>query len=335
MRFKIPPLSSGGLILSYQCSNNCQHCLYACSPQWKEWISKEDLLLILDNIQQNSQYLTGIHIAGGEAFLNPDLLQFAIEEAVKRDIPIEYVETNAFWAWEDDKTEAVLIRMREAGLRSLLVSVSPFHLEFISPERTKRAIRIGQKVFGPGNVLIYTRYFYEQFEELDETLEIPFEDYVEAVGQEDAAMTIASEYSLIPNGRAATRLAPLFNKQPAAAFFRDTCRKELSNPHHIHIDCYGNYIAGLCAGISLGDGKNLSELYRGIDLSRKPLITHLLEGGVESLYRWAVETHGFREDSEGYIAKCHLCLSIRKFLVDEGCSFEELAPRQFYDNLEE
>lgn len=335
MIFKISPMSSCGLMLSYQCSNNCQHCLYACSPQWKEWISKEDLIPVLESIRENSRYLTGIHIAGGEPFLNPDLLQFAIEETVKRDIPIDYVETNAFWAWEDSKTEAMLTRMKEAGLHSLLVSVSPFHLEFIPMERTERAIRIGQKVFGPNHVLIYTRFFYEQFQELDGTLEIPFEDYVQAIGPEEAAMVIASEYSLIPNGRTATKLAPLFNKRPAASFFGETCKKELSNPHHAHIDCYGNYIAGLCAGISLGDGKNLSELYNGIDLSQKPILRRLVEGGVESLYSWAVEAYGFRQEEEGYIAKCHLCLDIRRFLVEQGHSSTELAPRPFYDNLEE
>ena len=34
-RFKIPPPTSGGLLLSYKCQARCRHCIYACSPEWK------------------------------------------------------------------------------------------------------------------------------------------------------------------------------------------------------------------------------------------------------------------------------------------------------------
>ena len=37
----------------------------------------------------------------------------------------------------------------------------------------------------------------------------------------------------------------------------------------MHIDLYGNYIAGLCAGISLGNGKDLEKLYKGIEDMKK------------------------------------------------------------------
>ena len=43
-RLKLPEPISGGLLLSYQCNAECRHCMYACSPKWKDWISEFDEL---------------------------------------------------------------------------------------------------------------------------------------------------------------------------------------------------------------------------------------------------------------------------------------------------
>jgi hypothetical protein len=333
MVWQIPPLSSGGLILSYQCSNQCQHCLYASSPSWRDWISEADAGRILSSIQKHSQYLTGIHLAGGEPMLKPDLVISVIKKAVELDLPIDYVETNAFWCWNDEKTWSVFQRLKEAGLRAVLVSCSPFHLEFIPMEKVQRAIHVGRKVFGSNGVLIYTSYFYQQLQQLAPKQTLPLEDYIEAVGSERASLAFSTEYGLIPNGRAATRLHHLFQHYDVSHFSGETCKCELSSPHHIHIDLYGNYIAGLCGGITIGDGYNLDQLYCGVDLSTKPVLRRLVEGGVDALYRWAVEEYDFKADPEGYIAKCHLCLDIRRYLIGIHADFEELAPKAYYQNL--
>jgi hypothetical protein len=107
----------------------------------------------------------------------------------------------------------------------------------------------------------------------------------------------------------------------------------LTSPYHVHIDLYGNTISGLCAGLSVGSGFDLDTLVAGIDLSRKPVLAALSERGVEGLHGIAVREFGFREDPGGYIAKCHLCLDMRRHLVRSGAAFEELAPREFYGHL--
>ena len=93
--YKIPVLHSGGLILSYQCTNECKHCLYCSSPKWNEWISKEDLDQIIESLSQYDFY--GLHLAGGEPFIKYDILLNAVELCNKYDIPLEYVETNCYW----------------------------------------------------------------------------------------------------------------------------------------------------------------------------------------------------------------------------------------------
>ena len=333
MKWTIPPLSSGGIILSYQCSNRCRHCLYASSPEWKEWIKKEDIDKILKNIRNFDRYLTGIHIGGGEPMLRPDLVSYTVKKATDIGIPLDYVETNAFWCWNDEKTEEVFQRLKEAGLHAVLISISPFHLEFVPMEKAKRAVRVGKQVFGEKGVIIYTDYFFKQFQELDEKYPLPLQDYLDAVGTERASLMFATEYGLIPNGRAAVMLTDLYEHRPAFYYFNSTCEKELLSPYHIHIDLYGNYIAGLCSGISLGDGRRLDVLYNGSDFEKKPFLKRMIAGGIGDVFDWAVEKYGYKESPKGYIAKCQLCLDIRRHLVKVKANLAEITPLFFYKNL--
>ena len=91
-RVKIPQPVSGGLMLSYKCSAQCRHCMYACSPKWKgDWIEINDLEKGLSDLApgimpspwgKNTISLNhGLHFTGGEPFLNFELLMKAVEIA--------------------------------------------------------------------------------------------------------------------------------------------------------------------------------------------------------------------------------------------------------------
>jgi len=260
--FKIPPLTSGGLMLSYQCSNSCRHCIYASSPRWKDWMTEQDLSHYLDQIRKYAPNQRGIHLSGGEPFLNFDLTLRAVELAIESGVPLQYVETNGYWCENDDLAAYQFNMLRESGLPAVLISVSPFHNEFTPFERTNRAINIAREIYGPYNVLIYSGYFYEQLQDYNPQTKIPFNRYVNTIGYEKAAQSFVEHYGLVPCGRAATKLSFLFQKRPVEAFFNSNCLAEFTNPEHIHIDTYGNYIANLCAGISLGDAHRLGKILK-------------------------------------------------------------------------
>ena len=59
----------------------------------------------------------------------------------------------------------------------------------------------------------------------------------------------------------------------------------------------------------------------------------LVQRGPNELFEFARREYGYEENPEGYIAKCHLCLDVRRHLVRKTSSFAELAPREFYENL--
>jgi hypothetical protein len=129
-------------------------------------------------------------------------------------------------------------------------------------------------------------------------------------------------------GRLPYALGHLFRKRKAECFFRQSCADRLTSPYHVHIDNYGNYIGGFCAGISLGDAHDLDLIFKGIDLEERPVLRALAEG-MEGLYRLGRE-FGYEDSPQGYVSACHLCLDIRRHLVRRTDKFGELRPKQLY-----
>jgi len=339
---RIPKPLSGGVFLTYKCSSRCKHCMYACSPRWRaDWISRVDAEKILHNLSEafRERYPKGfmevgvnlgLHFTGGEPFLNFDLLLDLVRIADKMGMPSMFVETNCFWAVNDEATREKLLRLKDAGLHGILISVNPFILEYVPFERTLRAIRIAREIFG-GNTMIYQEYFRYQIERLGVYGTMPLNDYLKRTG---AAGLYYAE--LLPMGRACYELGNLFRKYPAEKFFNMSCRDELTRPWHIHVDNYCNYITGYCGGISLGDARKLDAICSGINLDDHPILARLvLERGIKQLYTFSVEEYGYKESESGYVSKCHLCVDIRRHIVEQTDEFRELRPREFYCELAE
>ncbi len=334
--FRPQLLESCGIILTYQCTNRCRHCLYAGSPRARNWMSEQDVEWMARQLRCCSSSIHSIHLAGGEPFIRFDLLKRAVEIFAEHNLPLHYVETNAFWATSDERTRELLQQLKDAGLPAVLISVSPFHLEFIPFERTQRAVRIASEIFGPFGTLLFTERFYHHFTSLGITGRLAFEDYLKLVPRDWLARQLLTDYQFVPGGRAVTMLADLFPHRPAEHFFGETCASQLGYGGHVHLDLYRNYIGGLCAGISLGQPANLTDLFgAGVDLAKHPVLERLVNAGIRGLYDWAVKEHGYQPRSEGYIAKCHLCVDIRKHLWDTGFRPPELSPPEFYEHLTE
>lgn len=333
----IPEPISGGILLSYKCTSECRHCMYSCSPRWKaDWISEKDAEKILTQLTdkiQGSPFGSdriginyGLHFTGGEPFLNFDLLLKITKMAHELEIPSIFVETNCFWCTGDETTRERLIQLKEAGLNGILISVNPFILEQIPFERTERAVRISREIFGR-DVITYQEFFYHQFKRLKIKNALSFEEYLRKAPD---GLRYAE---LLPMGRAPYELGYLYRKYPARQFFGMSCREELTREWHVHIDNYGNYMSGYCGGISLGDARNLNSMLNGINLDERPILNASVTD-LQKLYEIGVEEFGYKERSEGYISKCHLCVDLRRHIAQQTDEFKELKPREFYYNLE-
>jgi|Deesub1362A_J573_1020465.scaffolds.fasta_scaffold18065_1 hypothetical protein len=336
-RLRIPVPYSAGVFLTYRCTGACKHCLYACSPRWSpDWLSLEDAERILAGLAwaMRGKYPfrggvgvnEGLHFTGGEPFLNFELLLSLVELARRLEIPSLFVETNAFWAVNEEVARKKLQALKEAGLDGILISVNPFLLEHVPFSRTQRAVRIASDVFGTGRVLVYQRIFYEELSRLGVEGTLPWEEYLRLGGLGFRYM------ELLPGGRVPYKLGHLFVRRPAQDFFGSSCRGELIRDWHVHVDNYGNFVPGFCAGLTLGDARELERLCReGVDLAERPVLRALLSDLAE-LYELG-RRYGY-EERAGYVSKCHLCLDIRRHLARTG-ELPELAPRPFYEHLED
>jgi hypothetical protein len=334
----IPRPVSGGLMLSYKCSAQCRHCMYACSPDWEaDWISVGHLeagLSVLARYIQPSPWGKevislnhGLHFTGGEPFLNYTLLLTATEIASELGIPSLFVETNCYWCRDDASTREKLAQLQAAGLDGIMISVNPFYAEYIPFERTERCIRVSQEVFGR-NMFVYQMDYYRQFKRLGIQDRISLEAYMDLVPGE----RLAQRVEMFLMGRAARQLRAFYPKYPARTFFGEPCRPSFLRAWHNHFDNYDNFMPGYCGGISLGNWFELDELTsNGVDPGTHPLLGLLIAEDVEGLLRFA-EAMGYHPTPEGYLSKCDLCLDIRRYLVTQD-EFPELQPRAFYEHL--
>lgn len=327
-------------MLSYKCTAECRHCIYACSPDWNaDWISEDDLEAVLSQLAGKILSATrgpksvglneGLHFTGGEPFANFELLLKAVEIADRLKMPSIFVETNCFWAKDDRSARDKLKLLKSKGLRGIMISVNPFYLEFVPFERTERAVRLSVEIFGRG-VMVYQMEFFRRFAGRGFKDKVPFEEYLEIEGKDNLLHNV--EFLMM--GRAPYRLKELLKDiyplhHPESYFSR---RCGFLRGIHNHFDNHCNYVPGFCAGVSFGDCRNLDELLReGIETEEKPVLGFLMDEDLEGLMNLARD-YGYAEDRDGYFSKCHLCIDIRRHLALEG-DFMELGPKEFYLRL--
>jgi hypothetical protein len=319
-------LSSGGLITNYHCTSRCGHCLYCCSPHRdRGYIDAATTRQNLETIRRLG--CQAVHVGGGEPFLNPEGLLQVVTSAREAGVGIEYVETNSSW-YRDPETAVTLLReLKDRGLTTLLISISPFHNEHIPFQQVRGVIeacrRTGLAAFP------WISGFYKELDAFDPHTPHRLEEYEARFGA-DYFKRIPARYWIHFGGRAAQTFAAVLPTFEAAAILirdRRGCR-ELQDVSHFHLDLFGHYIPGLCAGLAIhGD-----DLGSPLNSEKYPLLAQLHESGINGLWALARE-HGFQAEG-AYLSKCHLCQDIRRYLVmDQEVNFAELAPRGFYENL--
>lgn len=311
-------------MMTYRCTNSCKHCLYRCSSEMPDqWLSlemAEDIFRAL----AAEPHLQGIHIAGGEPGLNLDLLQDLLVLAKLFKIPVDYVETNAFWCKHPDETEDQLRRLRNAGLTALLISVSPFHNEFIPFRNTRNCVNAARHVFGRGHVHIYLPHVYRMLEELDDDGTHTLDEFCYRTGL--SRPELIRLYGLIPAGRVAECLRDCYQALPAEAYAEANCQDDLMCTTHFHFDPQGNLFTGCCAGVIPA---TVTELHPLITRRTRPIFARLCESGPTALLELATEEFDFEPDPDGYISKCDLCYDLRRHLWASG-EFPELRPDSYY-----
>ena len=284
-----------------------------------------DLLLTWDHPFQ-------VHLTGGEPFLNFPLLLKAVQFAVDRHIEV-YVETNADWCGNEYLALKRFTQLRDAGLSSVLISVSPFHAENIPVQNTLRGIRAAREIFGQQKVQIYLHdwlYLLGQFG-INET--VPITNFIDEYGMQETGTLFWTGYGLIGGGRAGYKLGYLTKRYSAESFSQKKCSDEIIYARHSHFDLYGNFIPAFCGGITLGRWQDYLKIQTDFIAGKlEGVLKILVEEGPFGLYQLAVREFDFQQEQAGYVDKCHLCVDVRKHLT-QSAGFDELKPEGFYNRF--
>jgi uncharacterized Fe-S cluster-containing radical SAM superfamily protein len=322
----IPHLNSGGLMTNYFCSSACRHCLYRCSPRWpKDYITPEAASRNFETILRLG--CRSVHIGGGEPLLRPDALADVLGVANAMGVYVDYVETNSSWFKTHKEAYTILEYLANKGLRTLLVSISPFHNEFIPFYKIKGVMNACQQT--GISVFPWISDFLSDLGTFHEQQTHSLEEYQQYFGDHYVA-NLPRRYWISSGGRALDtfgQYAPKHSADEIVAASRHGC-SELTEVSHFHIDLYENYVPGLCAGLSIRQ----EDLGTRLSPDRYPILSRLYSQGIGALLTYAAQEYGFvPNDESGYALKCDLCYDIRRFLVVEReLDSPELQPRGHY-----
>jgi hypothetical protein len=287
------------LLLTYQCTHECEHCFVWGSPQQSGVMSLEFLREVLRQAQETGT-VEWIYFEGGEPFLYYPVMLRAIQEAAKLGFKVGIV-SNGYWAI-GPLDAFVALQPLSGMVQDLTVSSDLFHWGE-QRQRVLDTIRAaGEKLAIPLGAISIAQ---------------PEEICAAGVGQISAGGS-----GVMYRGRAAEKLAPRV-RQASWDSFKVCPHEELCDPGRIHLDPFGNL--HLCQGLLIGNMLEtpLSEICAAYDPEAHPIIGPLLRGGPAELARQYDLPH-----AETYADACHLCYRMRLALRQ---SYPELlAPDQVY-----
>jgi hypothetical protein len=326
------PWTFAGILLTYWCNARCPFCYVCCGPDATEWVDPLDAVRWWQELDEMARRLgktVKIHLTGGEPFGKwPVLLEVAArahEKGLTAGGGFQKVETNAYWATDAGIVQERLAALDRLGMQKLVVSTDPFHQMFVAPERVRTCVETARRVLGPQRVQARWLDWYDHMQDLRN---VPpgqtYELFREAITQHRERLT----------GRAAAEVAPLLPGLPVDSYVGQACDRPILGSRHVHIDPYGNVLAGTCTGVLLGNARDrpLHAIWADLaELSNlHPLLSQLIEGGPHALLPYA-RPLGFEPRPAGYASKCHLCSHIRQFLYENQRFAGTLGPRECYD----
>jgi hypothetical protein len=251
-----------------------------------------------------------VHIGGGEPFLNFEGLLTAVGALGKAGIELDYVETNGFWAGNKE-APGMLRRLIAAGVRSLCISLDPFHAEYVPYGLPVKLAGLCEKA-GMGYFL-WKQQFLHSLGGLESTSAHTRQD-LERRLKKGYINSTAHAYGIRFGGRAVNIEEEYGSPRNAKELIDSTggpCR-ELLSTGHFHVDQDGYFIPPGCTGLRVP----LAEAVEGLPAGKYPLFEALYEGGVAALLNFAA-AQGF-VPAGSYPSRCNFCFHIRAFLSCKG-----------------
>lgn len=285
------------ILLTYQCTYECDHCFVWGSPWQTGTLTLEQIENILQQAKEAG--VTSIYFEGGEPFLYYAVLVKAVHRAADMGFSVGIV-SNSYWATSIADAEEWL-RPFVGRLADLTVSSDLFHCAEELGEKPQNAIAAAKWLGIPTGMISVAQ---------------PEADAAESHGQ------LENESGVMYRGRAAEKLASRATGRPWEGF--DSCpHEDLREPGRVHLDPLGNL--HICQGVVIGNlfENSLKQICEGYEADSHPVCGLLLSGGPAALVSEYNLPHAAH-----YADACQLCYEARMSL---RARFPHLlAPDQMY-----
>ncbi|MCL5108343.1 MAG: hypothetical protein M1401_05685 [Chloroflexi bacterium] len=287
------------LLLTYQCTYECDHCFVWGSPRQTGTMTLAAIRQIL--AQAAALGTQWIYFEGGEPFLYYATLARGVAEAARLGFRVGIV-SNAYWATSPEDAEEWL-RPFAGQVRELSLSGDLYHSATESAAQLaaarEAALRLGLPV---------------------DTMSVAQPEAYR--GPAPVGQLPPGQSGVMYRGRAAEALVGRAAHFPWHGF--TTCpHEDLREPGRLHVDPFGNL--HLCQGLLVGNlfARPLAEICAGYEPATHPVVGPLLRGGPAQLVREYDLPH-----ADSYADACHLCYEARRALRPRFP--EVLAPDQMY-----
>ncbi len=289
-------LSGLHILLTYQCTYECEHCFVWGSPRQEGTLT----LAQVENILQQAKDagIEWIYFEGGEPFLYYAILVEGVKIAAGMGFRVGVV-SNAYWAKSVADAEEWLKPL--AVLDDFTVSSDLYHCSEVLGEQAQNALAAARWLdIATGLISIAE----------------PETDARQTYGQ------IEAQGAVMYRGRAASQLVQRA-KRVDYHQFTECPHEDLREPGRVHLDPLGN--VHICQGIVIGNvfKKPLKQICESYDADAHPICGPLLHGGPLALVE---EYHVPHEET--YADACHLCYSVRTTLREK--LLDILQPDQMY-----
>jgi MoaA/NifB/PqqE/SkfB family radical SAM enzyme len=307
-----------GLLLTFECNAECDHCYYHSAPRakvGKSVIEVSEFSGYIESLVRAIGYVPGIAFLGGEPFLYYNHLLQMIK-LVKGRAPYISTLTNGYWGKNRERADRIVAELKEAGLDSISFGADGFHDPFIPFQSVKNAILAARDGGLKVVVNVYLRESLDADNEPDQISNNMVRELSQFAG-------VQIGYGAIEH---TARAAEKFSDMPGRATkeeLNDVCLKPyrgkfyptntFMDPRVLAIDPSGGVTT--CAGILIGNAKekDLGEILRDYRPEQHAIIGVLMREGPIGLTRLP-EAAGFQMRDD-YKDICHLCYDVRKHLV--------------------
>jgi len=283
-------------LLTYQCTQECDHCFVWSSPNYLEAMTFKQVRELLKEAKKLGT-VEWVWFEGGEPFLYYPVMMNGIKEAKALGFKVGAL-SNAYWATCLDDALEWLRPLAELGIANMGLSSDPYHGENLEAGRVKNGVEAAAKLGIPVGIMA--------------TAQMP----------QKLAGLPGGVTELMYRGRAAKKLLKGVLRKPWTEFGK--CPHEnLASPERVHVDPLG-YIH-VCQGLSIGNAwqRPFSEIIQSYDASSHPIMKPLIEGGPTALVKeFNLPLKRTHADA------CHLCYEARVQLRERYSDM--LAPGQMY-----